>query len=84
MNPSVQGSTAQDRPGPTNQSVAGFEITKNSCTKFNTNINTNDRARLKNKMHEKSFTKHDWIFSTISNPGPWIPVTVQNIRFFQK
>ena len=29
-----------------------------------------DRARLKHKMHEKSCTKHDWIFSTISNPGP--------------
>ena len=29
-----------------------------------------DRARLENKMHEKSCTKHDWIFSTISNPGP--------------
>ena len=28
-----------------------------------------DRARLKNKIHEKSCTKHDWIFSTISNPG---------------
>ena len=28
-----------------------------------------NRARLRNKMHEKSCTKHDWIFSTISNPG---------------
>ena len=40
-----------------------------------------DRARLENKMHEKSCTKHDWIFSTISNPGhkgwKW---TVQNTR----